>query len=72
VINTIATGALPKGNTLYEVWFRYKLPTDFLNYKESARRVCIALGGIEGEVKGNENSSSKGREDSLFVDKEVE
>jgi hypothetical protein len=62
VINTIAIVALPKGNTLYEVWFGRKLPTDFLNYKESAS--C--------EVKGNENSSSEGRGDSLFVNKEAE
>jgi hypothetical protein len=72
VINTIATGALPKGNTLYEVWFGRKLPTDFLNYKESTRRVYTALGGIGGEVKGDENSSSEGREDSLFVNEEAE
>ena len=62
MINTTATGALPKGNTLYEVWFGRKLPTDFLNYKESASR----------EVKGNENSSSEGRGDSLFVNEEAE
>ena len=69
VINTTAIGALPKGNTLYEVWFGLKLPTDFLNYKENARRVRIALGGIGEEV---ENSGSEGREDSLFVDEEVD
>ena len=62
MINTTATGALPKGNTLYEVWFGRKPPTDFLNYKESASR----------EVEGDENSSSKGREDSLFINEEVE
>ena len=62
MINTIVTGALPKGNTLYEVWFRRKLPTNFLNYKENASR----------EVKSNRNSSSEGREDSLFVDEGVE
>jgi hypothetical protein len=72
VINTIAIGAFPKGNTLYEVWFRRKPPTDFLNYKESARRAYIALGGIGGEVESDENSSSKGREDSLFVNEEVD
>ena len=70
MINTIAIVALPKGNTLYEVWFGRKLPTDFLNHKESARRVCTALGGIGGEVKNNENS--EGGEDSLFVDEEAE
>jgi len=69
VINIIATGALPKGNTLYEVWFRRKPPTDFLNYKENARRARIALGGIGEEV---ENSGSEGREDSLFVNEEVD
>jgi hypothetical protein len=62
VINTIAIVALPKGNTLYEVWFRRKLPTDFLNHKESASR----------EVEGDENSSSEGGGDSLFVDEEAE
>jgi hypothetical protein len=67
VINTTATGALPKGNTLYEVWFRRKPPTDFLNYKESARRARTALGGIGGEVESDES-----REDSLFVDEEAE
>jgi hypothetical protein len=74
VINTTATGALPKGNTLYEVWFGQKPPTDFLNHKESARRVYTALGGIGGEVESNENSSSEGGEgeDSLFVDEEVD
>jgi len=70
VINTIATVALPKGNTLYEVWFRRKLPTDFLNHKESASCARTALGGIGGEVESDENSES--REDSLFVDEEVE
>jgi hypothetical protein len=45
------------------VWFRRKPPTNFPNYKErSASR----------EVKSNKNSSSEGREDSLFVDEEVE
>jgi len=62
VINTIVTGALPKGNTPYEVWFRHKPPTDFLNHKESASR----------EVKNDRNSSSKGGEDSLFVDEGAE
>jgi hypothetical protein len=72
VINTIAIGALPKGNTLYEVWFRRKPPTNFLNYKENTRYIYIALGGIGGEVESNENSSSKGREDSLFINEEVD
>jgi hypothetical protein len=62
VINTIVTGALPKGNTLYEVWFGRKPPTNFLNHKESASR----------EVKSDGNSSSKGGEDSLFVDEGAE
>jgi hypothetical protein len=62
VINTTATAALPKGNTLYEVWFGRKPPTDFLNHKESAS--C--------EVEGDENSSSEGGGDSLFVDEEAE
>jgi hypothetical protein len=70
VINTIATGALPKGNTLYEVWFRRKPPTDFLNHRGGARRARTALGGIGGEVKSDENS--EGGEDSLFVDEEAE
>jgi hypothetical protein len=61
VINTIAIGALPKGNTPYEVWFGRKLPTDFLNYKEIVSR----------EGKSDENSSSDGGEDSLFVDEEA-
>jgi hypothetical protein len=69
VINTIATGALPKGNTLYEVWFGRKPPTNFLNHKENARRARIALGGIGEE---DENSGSEGGEDSLFVDEEVD
>ena len=74
VINTTATGALPKGNTPYEVWFGRKPPTDFLDHKESARRAHIALGGIEGgeEVESDENSSSEGGEDSLFVDEEAD
>ena len=69
MINTTATGALPKGNTPYEVWFGRKLPTDFLNHKENARRARTALGGIGEEV---ENSGSEGREDSLFVDEEAD
>jgi hypothetical protein len=67
VINTTATGALPKGNTLYEVWFRRKPPTDFLNHKETTRRARAALGG---EVESDENS--EGGEDSLFVDEEAD
>ena len=70
VINTTATGALPKGNTPYEVWFGRKPPTDFLNHKESARRARTALGGIGGEVESDENS--EGGEDSLFVDEEAD
>jgi hypothetical protein len=62
VINTTATGALPKGNTPYEVWFGRKPPTDFLNHKEIVSR--------EGE--SDENSSSDGGEDSLFVDEEAQ
>ena len=62
MINTIATGALPKGNTLYEVWFRRKPPTNFLNHKEIVSR----------EDESNENSSSDSGEDSLFVNEEVE
>jgi hypothetical protein len=69
VINTTATGALPKGNTPYEVWFGRKPPTDFLNHKENARRARTALGGIGEEV---ENSGSEGGEDSLFVDEEAD
>jgi len=67
VINTPATGALPKGNTLYEVWFGRKLPTNFLNHKETTRRARVALGG---EVESDENS--EGREDSLFVNEEAD
>ena len=62
MINTIATGALPKGNTLYEVWFGRKLLTNFLNHKEIVSR----------EGKSNENSSSNSGEDSLFVDEEAQ
>ena len=62
MINTIATGALPKGNTPYEVWFGRKPPTDFLNYKDTISR----------EGKSDENSSSDSREDSLFVDEEAQ
>jgi hypothetical protein len=72
VINTTAIPALPKGNTPYEIWFGRKPPTDFLDHKESARRIRTALGGIGGEVESNENSSSEGGEDSLFVDEEAE
>jgi hypothetical protein len=72
VINTIATLALPKGNTLYKVWFGRKPPTNFLDYKESARRIYTALGDIGGEVKSNKNSSFEGKEDSLFINKEAE
>jgi hypothetical protein len=68
VINTIATSALPKGNTPYEVWFRRKLPTDFQGHKETTR--CARAGGIGGELKSDENS--EGREDSLFVNEEAE
>jgi len=68
VINTIAILALPKGNTLYEVWFRQKLPTDFQGHKETT---CYTrAGGIGGELESDENS--EGREDSLFVDEEAE
>jgi len=69
VINTTATGALPKGNTPYKVWFGRKPPTDFLNHKESTRRARTALGGIGGEVESNKNS--EGGEDS-FVNEEAE
>ena len=69
MINTTATGALPKGNTPYEVWFGRKPPTDFLNHKESTRRARTALGGIGGEVESNKNS--EGGEDS-FVNEEAE
>jgi hypothetical protein len=62
VINTTATAALPKGNTPYEVWFGRKPPTNFLNHKESTSR----------EVEGDENSSSEGGGDSLFVDEGAE
>ena len=62
MINTTVTAALPKGNTLYKVWFGQKPLTDFLNHKESTS--C--------EVESDENSSSKGGEDSLFVDEEAE
>jgi hypothetical protein len=72
VINTTATPALPKGNILYEVWFGRKPPTDFQDHKETTRRIRTALGDIGGEVESDENSSSEGREDSLFVDEEVE
>jgi hypothetical protein len=67
VINTTATLALPKGNTLYEVWFGRKLPTNFQGHKETTRRARVALGG---EVESDENS--EGGEDSLFVDEEAE
>jgi hypothetical protein len=82
VINTTAISALPKGNTLYEVWFGRKPPTDFLNYKESACRVRTALG--EREIDINESGASEqlstievqgeeeNGEDSLFVDEEAE
>jgi hypothetical protein len=72
VINTTAILALPKGNTPYEVWFGRKPPTDFLDYKESACRIRTALGDIGGEVESNENSSSEGGENSLFVNEEAE
>ncbi|KAH8770369.1 hypothetical protein F5882DRAFT_465591 [Hyaloscypha sp. PMI_1271] len=62
MIDTTATGALPKGNTSYEVWFGRKPPTDFLNHKETVSR--------EGE--SDENSSSDSGEDSLFVDEEAQ
>ena len=32
----------------------------------------MALGSIRGEVESNENSSSEGREDSLFINKKAE
>jgi hypothetical protein len=32
----------------------------------------MALGGIGGEVESNENNSSEGREDSLFVNEKAE
>jgi hypothetical protein len=82
VINTTATSALPKGNTLYEVWFGRKPPTDFLNHKESACRARAALG--EGEIDINESGASEqlstievqgeeeNGEDSLFVNEEAE
>jgi hypothetical protein len=69
VINTIVTLALPRGSTLYEVWFGRKLPTDFLDHRESTRRARVALGG---EVKSNENSGSEGGEDSFFAKEGVE
>jgi hypothetical protein len=73
VINTTAILALPRGNMPYKVWFGRKLPTDFLNYKESACRIRTALGAIGGEVNSNENGpSEENREDSLFINKEAE
>jgi hypothetical protein len=69
VINTTVTPALPRGSTPYEVWFGRKLPTDFLDHRESARRARVALGG---EVKSNENGSSESREDSFFTEEGVE
>jgi hypothetical protein len=69
VINTTVTPALPRGSTPYEVWFGRKPPTDFLDYRESARRVRIALGG---EVESNNNSNSKSGEDSFFTKGGVE
>jgi hypothetical protein len=67
VINTTAILALPKGNTLYEVWFRRKPPTNFQGHKETTRRARAALGGeVESDKK------SEGGEDSLFVDEEAE
>jgi hypothetical protein len=82
VINTTATGALPKGTTLYEVWFRRKPPTNFLDHKESACHIRTALGAL-GATGGITESSASGengkdredkedKEDSFFVDKEAE
>jgi hypothetical protein len=53
----MAISAFPKGNTLYEVWFRQKLLTNFLNYKENACRARIALG--EREININKSSASE-------------
>ena len=53
----MAISALPKNNMPYEVWFGRKPPTDFLNYKESACRVYIALG--EREIDINESGASE-------------
>jgi hypothetical protein len=53
----MAIPALPKGNILYEVWFERKLLTNFLDYKESACRIYIALG--EGGININKSSTSK-------------
>ena len=53
----MAISALPKGNMLYEVWFGRKLPTNFLNYKESACHICIALG--KREININKSSASE-------------
>jgi hypothetical protein len=78
----MATSALPKGNTPYEVWFGRKPPTNFLNYKESACHIRAALG--ERKIDINKSSTSKqsstievqgeekNRENSLFVNKEAE
>jgi hypothetical protein len=72
VINTIVIPALSRGSIPYEVWFGRKPPTDFLDYRESARRICIALGAIGGEIESNENGSSKSGEDSFFIEEGVE
>jgi hypothetical protein len=76
VINTIATLALPTGNTLYEVWFGRKLPTDFLDYKESTRRARVALGATEGitesSASGEDGEDREDGEGSFFVDEEAE
>jgi hypothetical protein len=69
VINTIVILALPRGSTLYDVWFGRKLLTDFLDYRESARRARVALGG---EVESDENGSSESGEDSFFAEEGVE
>jgi hypothetical protein len=53
----MAISALPKSNTLYEVWFGRKPPTDFLNYKESTYHIYIALGKREIDI--NKSSTSE-------------
>jgi hypothetical protein len=80
VINTTPTSALPKGNTLYEIWFGRKPPTNFQDYKGNTRRIYTVLGG-ENESNASRESSiikvtkeeeDKENKDSLFINQEAE
>jgi hypothetical protein len=62
IINTTSTSTLPRGYTLYEIWFGRQPPADF---QEDKARASGA--GSSGEGSGEEDI-----EEGLFVNKDIE